>query len=680
MELVYLWVEKYKNIHEQEFNFSPKFNCHYDVDSNELTINKNDDYIENFFGDNINVTAIVGKNGSGKSTLLSYIKQDKLDNNSFFIALKDGVYYCVCGGNAPSLASSIEIDIQFLSQNNFYDLEYITETIAFDNKIGKSNLQYTYLNGNTIDSMNIARRDNYYTFDNNLFIPKYIGTYFYNQEIFQSLNPLYKFDILYLTLKNNSTKFLNNLINQEEESFKNGVIQRDRERVVIYNISDKNVIDCIQNNRSYEGLKIVAYNKNRIELVKLVNEIEKLYRGQTSNGGMLNDWNKFSEFELALLIAFVEYYLQHSDVGGSCKFLYERVESLKSEIENKAVKKLRDDLTIFNITENHVLNFLEDLQEKYKDDLFNNNSSSQLKLEKIIIATKYIYTFPLEFDIDGNPYYSIVIDDNLKQNLDTLSIFQKVFEDDDIMAKQQNSLRVFGLDLFNRTTKATYGSISQGEKQFLRFSIDLIRAFDRRMMFSYKSLIILADEIDNSLHPLWKKQLINYMVNICKEFIKKDNQLSIHFIFSTHSPFLLSDIRKENIIFLDTDENGKCKVLNHDEVMQKKQTFGANIHTLLSDSFFMEDGLMGEFAKGKINEIMEFHNITKKKRHKKCLQKIYENREKGFRQTQSIVGDPYLKQVLENHLLEIDKFFDKKVAKEKLKARLQKQLAELDDD
>ena len=56
------------------------------------------------------------------------------------------------------------------------------------------------------------------------------------------------------------------------------------------------------------------------------------------------------------------------------------------------------------------------------------------------------------------------------------------------------------------------------------------------------------------------------------------------------------------------------------------------------------------------------------------------NREKGFRQTQSIVGDPYLKQVLENHLLEIDKFFDKKVAKEKLKARLQKQLAELDDD
>jgi len=30
MELVYLWVEEYKNIHRQGFNFSPKFNYHYD--------------------------------------------------------------------------------------------------------------------------------------------------------------------------------------------------------------------------------------------------------------------------------------------------------------------------------------------------------------------------------------------------------------------------------------------------------------------------------------------------------------------------------------------------------------------------------------------------------------------------------------------------------------------------
>jgi len=78
MELVYLWVEDYKNIKEQGFNFSPRFRCHYDKENNELTIEENDNYIENFFGENINVTAIVGKNGSGKSNLLDFfIKQDK---------------------------------------------------------------------------------------------------------------------------------------------------------------------------------------------------------------------------------------------------------------------------------------------------------------------------------------------------------------------------------------------------------------------------------------------------------------------------------------------------------------------------------------------------------------------------------------------------------------------------
>jgi hypothetical protein len=38
MELVYLRVEKYKNIHKQGFNFSPRFRCEfypeYDQDGN----------------------------------------------------------------------------------------------------------------------------------------------------------------------------------------------------------------------------------------------------------------------------------------------------------------------------------------------------------------------------------------------------------------------------------------------------------------------------------------------------------------------------------------------------------------------------------------------------------------------------------------------------------------------
>ena len=38
MELVYLWVEEYKNIHKQGFNFSPRFRCEYDEEKNELRV------------------------------------------------------------------------------------------------------------------------------------------------------------------------------------------------------------------------------------------------------------------------------------------------------------------------------------------------------------------------------------------------------------------------------------------------------------------------------------------------------------------------------------------------------------------------------------------------------------------------------------------------------------------
>ncbi len=75
MELVYLWVENYKNIHKQGFNFSPRFYCEYNEEENELTIKENENYID-IFPENINITAIVGKNGSGKSNLSECIAFD----------------------------------------------------------------------------------------------------------------------------------------------------------------------------------------------------------------------------------------------------------------------------------------------------------------------------------------------------------------------------------------------------------------------------------------------------------------------------------------------------------------------------------------------------------------------------------------------------------------------------
>ena len=72
MELIYLWVEEYKNIHKQGFNFSGRYRCEYDDVKNELTIKKNEGYVH-IFPDNINVTAIVGENGAGKSSIVEWL-------------------------------------------------------------------------------------------------------------------------------------------------------------------------------------------------------------------------------------------------------------------------------------------------------------------------------------------------------------------------------------------------------------------------------------------------------------------------------------------------------------------------------------------------------------------------------------------------------------------------------
>ena len=75
MELLYLWIDKYKNIEKQGFNFSSQYRFDYNPESGELKVEENPNHIAGFFPDGIsNVTAIIGENGAGKSNLLEFIK------------------------------------------------------------------------------------------------------------------------------------------------------------------------------------------------------------------------------------------------------------------------------------------------------------------------------------------------------------------------------------------------------------------------------------------------------------------------------------------------------------------------------------------------------------------------------------------------------------------------------
>jgi predicted ATPase len=156
----------------------------------------------------------------------------------------------------------------------------------------------------------------------------------------------------------------------------------------------------------------------------------------------------------------------------------------------------------------------------------------------------------------------------------------------------------YNLDIQFENDNGSFSDLSSGEKQNL-FSISTIiyhlynlkSISDSEGQSVYDLYNIVLDEIELYFHPDFQKSFISDLLKNIEKIEKKFDGINILFI--THSPFILSDIPNSNILFL---ENGKPT--------DKKdfRTFGANIHDILADSFFMPKGYTGKFAKEKIDK------------------------------------------------------------------------------
>ena len=89
---------------------------------------------------------------------------------------------------------------------------------------------------------------------------------------------------------------------------------------------------------------------------------------------------------------------------------------------------------------------------------------------------------------------------------------------------------------------------------------------------------------------------------------------------------------KQNLIFLKQDAEGMCKVANNDIQFE---TFGSNIHELFTNSFFLADGLMGEFARTRIAELIQELNSAER-----ISRQEYEN---NYKNRIEIVGEPFIR-------------------------------------
>ncbi len=242
--------------------------------------------------------------------------------------------------------------------------------------------------------------------------------------------------------------------------------------------------------------------------------------------------------------------------------------------------------------------------------------------------------------------------------------FKKVFSEKTLtishLTKKEKEIFIynyhnyFNFDYIDEQNR-NYNSLSTGEQTL--FSLLLNIFYFIQVSIKHNSrLLITLDEFDLSLHPNWQKKYLTELFVLLTNLKEK-----CHLIIASHSPFILSDVPKENVIFL---KNGKQEF----PFIEKEQTFGANIHTLLSHGFFMKDGLMGEFAKGKIEEIKKFYELVKRfeeedfssPNSKSNLKHIFLEQKVKFRHIQSIIGEPFLQTVIKNYLDELDIIFNGK--------------------
>lgn len=165
--------------------------------------------------------------------------------------------------------------------------------------------------------------------------------------------------------------------------------------------------------------------------------------------------------------------------------------------------------------------------------------------------------------------------------------------------------------------------ISTGERAILSFLSrfhSIIRLLSAESRYSSpqntRNLIFLLDEPDIGLHPEWQRTFLIEVTSFFKKLFKSYN---LQFIISSHSPFLISDLPKSNVVFLDKDGNGSCIVRSPDDI---SQTFGANIHSLYRSSFFLENGFVGEFAKQKIDWVIKLLNENDQEKVKENKQEI----------------------------------------------------------
>ena len=206
-----------------------------------------------------------------------------------------------------------------------------------------------------------------------------------------------------------------------------------------------------------------------------------------------------------------------------------------------------------------------------------------------------------------------------------------------------------------KTEKVPYNSLSSGEQQFIQTVVSIIYHIrnivsvpDIRGAAKYYNINLFIDEVEACFHPEYQQRFLKLFLGMLKAQ-KLTDKCNFNIVIATHSPFILSDIPRTNVLYLEEGKNARVNE-------QMINPFCGNVCDMLKNSFFLEHGFMGEWAKDTVNDLILYLETVQNKETKDACSVFSWDKERA-KDFICMIGEPILKGSLMN---EYSKAFSEK--------------------
>lgn len=593
----------------------------------------------------ISVSAVVGENGSGKSSLMELLYLTSLCLSKDQLKIKNelkkiGSKNKIIGGYVLNIINTLHLELFYTTQSIKDKGKTEVRSILFeDGKIlhfefipKKENLKNDF----NLHQFSYSIALNYSLYGLNEIHTPWLSPMFHKNDGYQAplvINPYRVKGLIDVNKENDLSNYrlIQNIVESKKNYFEliNGKFVNEIEFYL--DVKSLYAIYWNDNRINISNSKKVYKKEKGSSIYNLINVLIKKFNTVKNENGLprkvnLIDQTRILKFE-ELSEKGIDYLINritHGDIinNGSDEF-NEYLDFFFLEYILKKIIKL---YLLTNIKPN-IVNTVkgESFEEfilkfgstseinKFISDLSKDNSHITLKLRQML------FLWNSNFFKNSNIEYSRVTkkENYSELNRDFKLMVKLSFSD---LEKYFSTIKQVGAanlemvpggvfqpeikyELPNSTLK-NIPTLSSGELQFLLTihtvlyhlrNINSVQNSGSNEKILYKNINLLFDEIEICFHPNFQRIFISELLRNLKE-MDISNIKSINILFSTHSPFILSDIPQSNILRL---ENGTTSI------KQFHQTFGANIHELLANDFFLKEGFMGAFAKEKIKALIE---------------------------------------------------------------------------